>query len=65
MGEYTPEFLTEGRFAMYIDPTCYTTYSGGYWKIKDMMGTGVIITLGYVVINTVWTALIAVTGILG
>lgn len=48
-----------------IDPTCYTTYSGGYWKIKDMMGTGVIITLGYVVINTVWTALIAVTGILG
>lgn len=48
-----------------IDPTCYTTYSGGYWKIKDMMWTGVVITLGYVVFNTIWTVIIAQTGLLG
>ena len=48
-----------------IDPTCYTTYSGGYWKIKDMMGTGVVITLGYVVISSVWTYLVSITGLLG
>ena len=48
-----------------IDPTCYTTYSGGFWKIKDMMGTGIVITIGYVLINSVWTALIASVGLLG
>lgn len=48
-----------------IDPTCFTTYSGGYWKIKDMMSSGIIITLGYIVIASLWTSLIAVTGILG
>lgn len=48
-----------------IDPTCFTTYSGGYWKIKDMMGSGVIITLGYVVISSVWTAICAGLGLLG
>jgi len=48
-----------------IDPTCFTTYSGGYWKIKDMMGSGVIITIAYVVIASVITALIAATGLLG
>ena len=48
-----------------IDPTCYTTYSGGFWRIKDMMGTGIVITIGYVLINSVWTALIASVGLLG
>lgn len=48
-----------------IDPTCFTTYSGGYWKIKDMMGSGIIITLGYIIIASLWTALMATTGILG
>lgn len=48
-----------------IDPTCFTTYSGGYWKIKDMMGSGVIITVAYVIIASVITALIAATGLLG
>ena len=48
-----------------IDPTCYTTYSGGFWKIKDMMGTGIVITLGYVVVNTLWTSVVAATGLLG
>ena len=48
-----------------IDPTCYTTFSGGYWKIKDMMGTGVVITLGYVVVNAVWTAVVSGIGLLG
>lgn len=48
-----------------IDPTCYTTYSGGYWKIKDMMSTGVVITLGYVVVCSVWTAVVAGIGLLG
>ncbi|MGE9994587.1 SLC13 family permease [Peptoniphilaceae bacterium SGI.137] len=37
-----------------IDPTMYTTYSGGYWEIKDMMKIGVVITLAYVLINTIW-----------
>ena len=48
-----------------IDPTCYTTYSGGYWKIKDMMGTGVIITLGYVLVSTIWITAVASMGLLG
>ena len=48
-----------------IDPTCFTTYSGGYWKIKDMMGSGIIITIGYIIIASVITALIAATGLLG
>lgn len=48
-----------------IDPTCFTTYSGGYWKIKDMMGSGVIITVAYVIIASLITALIAATGLLG
>lgn len=48
-----------------IDPTCFTTYSGGYWKIKDMMGSGVIITIAYVIIASLITALIAATGLLG
>lgn len=48
-----------------IDPTCYTTYSGGYWKVKDMMGVGIPISLGYVVINTIWISIIAATGFLG
>lgn len=48
-----------------IDPTCFTTYSGGYWKIKDMMSSGIIITFGYIVIASLWTALMSVTGILG
>lgn len=48
-----------------IDPTCFTTSSGGYWKIKDMMSSGIIITLGYIVISSLWTALMSVTGILG
>lgn len=48
-----------------IDPTCYTTYSGGYWKIKDMMGTGVVITLGYVLVSTAWITAVAGMGLLG
>lgn len=48
-----------------IDPTCYTTYSGGYWKIKDMMGTGVVITLGYVLVSTIWITAVASMGLLG
>lgn len=48
-----------------IDPTCFTTFSGGYWKIKDMMSSGIIITLGYIVVSSLWTALMSVTGILG
>lgn len=48
-----------------IDPTCFTTYSGGYWKIKDMMGSGVIITLCYIVVATLWTAAVAGMGLLG
>lgn len=48
-----------------IDPTCFTTFSGGYWKIKDMMGTGVFITLGYVVISTIWITVTASIGLLG
>lgn len=30
-----------------------------------MMGTGIVITIGYVLINSVWTALIASVGLLG
>lgn len=48
-----------------IDPTCYTTYSGGYWKIKDMMGTGVVITVGYILVSTIWTTAVASIGLLG
>ncbi|WP_312641106.1 DASS family sodium-coupled anion symporter [Hydrogenoanaerobacterium sp.] len=48
-----------------IDPTCYTTYSGGYWRIKDMMGSGVIITVGYIVVSTLWITMVAGMGLLG
>ena len=48
-----------------IDPTCFTTYSGGYWKIKDMMGSGVLITLAYIVVATLWTTAVASMGLLG
>ena len=48
-----------------IDPTCYTTYSGGYWKIKDMMGSGILITIAYIVVCTIWTTIVAATGLLG
>lgn len=48
-----------------IDPTCFTTYSGGYWKIKDMMGSGILITLCYIVVASLWTAAVAGMGLLG
>lgn len=48
-----------------IDPTCFTTYSGGYWKIKDMMSSGILITIGYILVSSLWTAVIAATGALG
>ena len=48
-----------------IDPTCFTTYSGGYWKIKDMMWTGIVITLAYVVVNALWTTVVSGIGLLG
>ena len=48
-----------------IDPTCFTTYSGGYWKIKDMMSSGILITVGYILVSSLWTAVIAATGALG
>ena len=48
-----------------IDPTCFTTYSGGYWKIKDMMWTGIVITLAYVVVNALWTTIVSSVGLLG
>jgi len=48
-----------------IDPTCFTTYSGGYWKIKDMMSSGVLITLAYILVSTLWITVIAATGLLG
>ncbi|GEM_PF-346347 len=48
-----------------IDPTCFTTYSGGYWKIRDMMGTGIIITLAYIIINSLVMNVAAHIGILG
>lgn len=47
-----------------IDPTCFTTYSGGYWKIKDMMFIGVLITIIYVFINTIWTVLMTNAGLI-
>lgn len=46
-----------------IDPTCFTTYQGGYWKIGDMMGSGVFITLIYIVVSTIWLSVIGLTGI--
>lgn len=48
-----------------IDPTCFTTYSGGYWKIKDMMSSGILITIGYILVSSLWTAVIGATGALG
>ena len=48
-----------------IDPTCFTTYSGGYWKIKDMMSSGVLITIASNVVASACTALMAMTGVLG
>lgn len=48
-----------------IDPTCFTTISGGYWKIKDMMSSGILITLGYIIVSSAWIAVIAATGALG
>ena len=48
-----------------IDPTCFTTYSGGYWKIKDMMWTGIVITLACVVVNALWTTIVSSVGLLG
>lgn len=48
-----------------IDPTCFTTYSGGYWKVKDMMGIGLLITLGYVLVCSIWLTVVAGMGLLG
>ena len=43
----------------------FTTYSGGYWKIKDMMSSGILITIGYILVSSLWTAVIGATGALG
>ncbi|MDO5027436.1 MAG: DASS family sodium-coupled anion symporter [Tissierellia bacterium] len=47
-----------------IDPTCFTTYSGGYWKIKDMMFIGVLVTTVYVFINTFWVVIVENLGMI-
>ncbi len=57
-------FSTSMLLLVPIDPTVYTTYSGGYWKLKEMMVSGVFITLAYIIVSSILFTFTANIGIL-